>query len=258
MLAWDGQAWTVRDLASRNGTWVDGQRLPPGGVAPLNLGSTLRFGTCAGTYFLASAGLPAAFAQSDDGQAVAAEGGLLVLGAEVSVHALSSGDWVVDAPSGLDAVEDRDLVVVGTRSWKIYLPNRLPSTLEMDDALPVAAVTVHFRVASNQEHVEVELLAGSRVIPLGARVHHYLLLVLARLRLEHTAEGEPPESCGWVDKDVLAKMMGIDNNLVHTHIHRVRRQLAVTGLLDAANVIERRLGARELRIGIRAFTFEDL
>ena len=32
-ISWNGAAWTVRDLASRNGTWLDGRRLDPGEVA---------------------------------------------------------------------------------------------------------------------------------------------------------------------------------------------------------------------------------
>lgn len=43
VLWWEHDAWWVRDLGSRNGTMVDGERMPTGEVTQLHEGSTLAF-----------------------------------------------------------------------------------------------------------------------------------------------------------------------------------------------------------------------
>jgi len=44
VIAWAGDRWTVRDLGSRNGTWVGALRLFPGQTVPLPRGAELAFG----------------------------------------------------------------------------------------------------------------------------------------------------------------------------------------------------------------------
>jgi pSer/pThr/pTyr-binding forkhead associated (FHA) protein len=43
-LRWTGEAWTIRDLASMNGTFVDGEALKGGQVHVLREGSAIRLG----------------------------------------------------------------------------------------------------------------------------------------------------------------------------------------------------------------------
>ena len=42
---WDGRSWKIRDLASRNGTLVDGDQVEPGKSMPLSAGQCIQFGT---------------------------------------------------------------------------------------------------------------------------------------------------------------------------------------------------------------------
>jgi hypothetical protein len=60
-------------------------------------------------------------------------------------------------------------------------------------------VEIGFSVSRDEETVELVVKIGTRAIELGARSHHYTLLVLARQRLEDRDEGELPEAeQGWL------------------------------------------------------------
>jgi hypothetical protein len=59
VIAWNGEAWEVRDLGSRNGTFVDGQQLPAGGRKTLVAGARLGFGLAEPVWVLADDEPPA-------------------------------------------------------------------------------------------------------------------------------------------------------------------------------------------------------
>ena len=43
-IRWDGAGWWLEDLGSKNGTYVNGERVPPGTTQKVALGSKLRLG----------------------------------------------------------------------------------------------------------------------------------------------------------------------------------------------------------------------
>lgn len=52
VLTWSGAGWTVRDLASRNGTVCNGRRLEAGWAEALTKGAVLEFGSPAQRFVL--------------------------------------------------------------------------------------------------------------------------------------------------------------------------------------------------------------
>jgi hypothetical protein len=120
---------------------------------------------------------------------------------------------------------------------------------------PLAATIDHrwslrFDVSLNEEHVFLRLLRGGfAVADLGERVHHYSLLVLARLRLADELLGMDASSCGWVETDGLMRMLGLDCNHFNIQMLRARRQLlqASPAGYGMPALIERRRG--EVRFG---------
>ncbi|MCH9680402.1 MAG: FHA domain-containing protein [Deltaproteobacteria bacterium] len=79
-IAWTAEHWAVRDLGSRNGTFVDGARIEVGSTVRLGPGSTLGFGGTEEAWVFADASPPVATARNLDGGAVeVAEAGLLAL-----------------------------------------------------------------------------------------------------------------------------------------------------------------------------------
>jgi hypothetical protein len=188
-------AWEVRDLGSRNGTFVDGERLPSGGRRDLKAGSRLSFG----------------------------------------------------GPPG-----------PGTTSWRLAdaaPPDQHPageaSTMFADEPLDLVRLTLRFTVSADEEHVQVHLRQeghADRALP--ARAFHYVLLTLARARLEDAARDPPaPSEHGWRYADELARCLGMEVERMNVDIFRARKQLTDLGVANAATVVERRPTTHQLRIG---------
>ena len=108
---------------------------------------------------------------------------------------------------------------------------------------------LHFAVSQDEEHTFLCIEYGSGLCQLGERVHHYPLLVLARLRLEDTQRGLEPANQGWVDLSRLASMLGIDPAYLNIQIFRARRQIAKALIpgVGMIEIVERRRG--QIRIG---------
>jgi hypothetical protein len=91
---------------------------------------------------------------------------------------------------------------------------------------------------------------------MGTRRHNYLLLTLARQRLEDAKSNLPETSCGWVDLEELSHDPTMAPPQLNIDVFRIREQFAKAGLADAAEIIERR--PRKMRIGTGRLTIEKL
>ena len=251
VLVWDGGRWWVRDLASRNGTWLDGQMVEPGTPTAFRAGQTLAFGTPELTFQVIADGPPEPVATAPGGEERAGRDGLLALPddehPEITI-ALDGSSWVVASGEDVRPVAHGDSVVADGTTWTLRLPTAVEATLGPEDGDPTLVnSTLLFRVSRDEEHVELSLDAPGGLIPLGARQHHYLLLTLARLRRQDAAL--PGAEQGWVHHEDLSRMLRLELNMLHTHIFRARRQFADAGVVGATALIERRPSSGQLRLG---------
>lgn len=263
VLQWSGERWEVQDLGSRNGTFVDEVRVPAGGRATAPRGARLRFGREA-TWTLTDAGGPTLVAVDvATGEARAADGGYLTLPTPQSpvlcVYQDPQGAWVCEQGGEVAPIEDRAVVPVGDAVWRICLPTGCQGTWSDDDEV-VHARELRLRIAfsRDEEYVEAVASAGERRFDLQVRAHHYVLLVLARRRLAHRAAELPADERGWIRQDELMKMLKMDENHLNISIHRARTQLGKLGVADAASLVERRPGTRQIRIGLEAIELVEL
>jgi len=254
-LAWNGSAWVLRDLGSRNGTFVDGDRLEPGSSRVLAVGAKLLFGRTA-TFELVDAGAPAALAEDSAGHLLVAEAGILALpnpkNPEVVVYADSRGAWVAERGDQCEPIADGAAVQVGAELWTVRLPASLEGTATVDAGPTLDTIRLRFAVSMDEEHVEITVIHRGRETPLEAREHGYILLTLARSRAAD-AELPLPEQ-GWLGRDRLLKMLGTDSNALNVGIYRARGQLGSAGVDGAAGVVEVRRGQR--RFGLEPDRFE--
>lgn len=253
LLRWIPEGWELRDLGSRNGTWMDGRRLDQGERVLVVAGARLGFGEDDGRFVLTDALPPVLAAWPEDGgEPVLAEGGLLGLppGAELpelQIFRGQDGAWVVERDQVTSPAEET--VSAGGRSWTLLLPADPELTLDRD-APSVATIGLRFQVSRDEEFAQMSVLHGAREIPLEARVHHYLLLTLARCRLRDIEQGVPAAAAGWIHQTELARKLRIEEGQVNLQVFRARSQLAEAHVEEAAGVVERRSPGRQLRVGV--------
>jgi len=245
-LSWSGQQWEVRDLGSRNGTFLDGHRLPSGQRGALSASGTVAFGDVGDSWEIVDTAPPAASAASGEEQRRATDG-LLALPSEAAPEVCvyrSRAGWRADAGTRSWLVSGGDTVEAGGRTWTLGLPEDLRPTQE----LASGALSLEFAVSRDEEHIELTAHVGGKAIPLGHRAHSYLLLTLARAR--HDDAGLPEAEQGWVYHDELSQRMNLSEGHFNMLIFRARQQLAQAGPAEGTELIERRRGSRQIRLGV--------
>ena len=115
-----------------------------------------------------------------------------------------------------------------------------------------------FRFSKDEEHVDIVVEFGAERAELKSRVHNYLLLLLARHRLDDSAQGVADAACGWIYQEDLIDALKVTPDRLNIDIFRIRRQFAGLGLVDAANIVERRPRTKQLRIGAAALVLQPV
>ena len=251
-LSWNGISWELKDLCSRNGTIVDGRRLDAGETVVLAKGMKLGFGDPSDKWILADVTAPVLSAVDvETGEVIIAEGDLLSLpqneSPELSIYQQKDGQWVVEsATCELSELTDCSVVAVGGKTYRVHLP-------QIDEGTPLLGLPdldtmkARFEVSKDLEHVRVILSHAGGELELEPREHSFLLLVLAKERLAEQ-DVASPES-GWVDRDELAKMVGVTVPVLHVLVHRARQQFADHNIPGAASIIDVRRGQRRIGLG---------
>lgn len=107
-----------------------------------------------------------------------------------------------------------------------------------------------FHLSINEEHISLKVIIDQMEIDLGSHSHNYLLLSLARKRLEDMNKNYDLYDQGWVTIDQLTYDVGkemikeVDVYYLNLQIHRIKKQFSKLknyGMLFT-NVIERRKG----------------
>ena len=260
-VVWWDAGWKVRDLGSRNGTFVDEQRIAVGDNVPLIREAKLSFGRLQGEWELGNDAAPSPEAVNPSGQRVLGEHGVLALPSsanpECSIFRMSEGQWVAEWPDHTASVAHDEVLTVAGISWTLGLPETLPATMNrqphrLDD------MTLHFAVTRDEEFVMATLVGPDGSLNLEAKAHHGTTLALARARLRDQRHGQAESTAGWMYQDDLAKGLQISLPLLNLHVHRARRQLADANVIDFERLFERRTATRQLRIGSVRVTVEEL
>ena len=136
------------------------------------------------------------------------------------------------------------------RAWRLYLPEACAGTWSEGEApMFLTDFLLRFKHSLDEEHVELVAQHGERRFDLQARVHHCPLLVMARLRLADRDAGVARGEEGWLRVDELVRSLRVDQGYLNLCIHRARAQFGKLGVTDAAALVERRSGSRQLRLG---------
>ena len=260
LLRWVGEAWEIRDLGSLNGTWLEGEPIAGPAAHKLRRGSTICFGHQEVTWELVDDAPPVAMAiPVAGGEPVLAQGDLLAWpsGDEppASLFRDAGGLWRREPGGGAlqadggDVVADGQIIVVGGHLWRFCCAGTVTETVGATTAQRSQQTRLEFQVSRDEEHVAISACVAGQRLDLGARGHNYVLLTLARYRLKDHEAGLPETSCGWIDQDQLLRALAVTRQQLHIDVFRIRKQLADLGFHAPASIIERRPGARQLRLG---------
>lgn len=266
VLRWTGDRWELKDLGSRNGTFVDGQRVRPGEEVPALRGTKIAFGKLEQQWEIVDDSPPCVMAVPLDGGApLLLDGELLALPSadepQATIYRNAEGFWVLEqSDDGIAPVRNLQIFDVGGRAYRFCSLDNIAKTsiAEFSPEFEITHTQLVFSVSRDEEHVELRVSCDGRVFDLGARTHHYLLLTLARRRLADAALGLPETSCGWVYQEDLAHDPSMATPQLNLDVFRIRKQFTALGLPDAANIIERRPRTRQLRIGSTHISINQL
>lgn len=258
-VCWRSDGWELRDLGSRNGTWVDADRVPRGGRSRLSAGSVMSFGSTKLVWYLVDDGPPMALARNVvTGAIVQAEGGLLVLPAEGSpeatIYEMEEG-WLMEDAQGTQNANDQQVVDIAGCRWLLELPTGGEVLAETTASLSrrwqrLSTVGLRFDVSLDQEHVELTVISEAPDRKLPARAYHEMLLMLARARLRDRNRAVPEAECGWVYTDDLAQMLNQDVAKINVDVFRARQQFQKEGVSEAHSLVERRATTHQMRLGV--------
>lgn len=256
-ILWNGSTWELRDLGSRNGTFVGDRRLASGERVAIRRGARISFGDAEDLFELVDDGPPCAVAIGDDGQRQLSENGILILpGADdpvLTIFEEGGGNWVAESDDGSRRrISNGDTLAIGAQRWRLELPVVPEGTWQPGSTrMVLRRMTIRFGVSRDEERVEVTLIQGNQTVSLPARANNYLLLTLARARHEDQARADVNEAeAGWVHVSDLLDMLGTNESALNVAICRARKDLARVQVFNATELIERQPTTRRLRLGV--------
>jgi hypothetical protein len=252
LIRWTGRSWEVRDLGSKNGTFVNGYRLAGGSAAKLSQGATVAFGRPSEAWQLIEATPPTVMAVPvEGGQPRYATSGVIAVPTRDKPEAMiyfTGNHWLLELADEKRALKPGERFYAAGRQWRFESPAGLAApTASNEEPWDLESVILAFMVSRNHEHVRLKVRKGERVRDLGHRSCFYLGLILARHRLDDRTQ--PGDQSGWVDNEALLKMMPeyTGDSHLNVDIYRLRKLLHDAGLFDAPRIIERRRG--QVRLG---------
>lgn len=265
ILRFTGDRWELRDLGSRNGTFLNGERLKPGEEHAVQVGAQIAFGKLEQVWEVVDDSPPLAMAVPlDGGDPLAVEGELLALPSSedprLTIYRNPEGAWVLEQPEAISPITNLQTFEVDGRTFRFSCPEHSSKTSLMQSPFEVEVrhLALLFSVSLDEEHVALRATCGASTFELGTRAHNYLLLTLARRRVADAAEGLPETSCGWIYQEDFPHDPSMAAPHLNLDVLRIRKQFAALGVVDAANIIERRPRTRQLRIGVNRISIVTL
>lgn len=259
VVRWSGSHWIFQDK-SKNGTWINGDRLC-GKEKILKEGDSIHFGHPEESPWIIESltpPIPVLVAVEENLPLIELKDFVGLPSDENPIATLyrsTEGQWIYESESEIKTVADRDLITVENTVFRLFdaeiveLTHGAEDTIYPDTTEPL----FQFNVSLDEEHVFLNIQKGEETLNLGERAHHYLLLTLARKKLEDLKAGTDSASQGWIDVEQLSELLAQDTGHLNIQIFRARKQVAkvVSGHQEIPPIVERRVGS--VRFGARKY-----
>jgi hypothetical protein len=169
---------------------------------------------------------------------------------EVTLYPLPNMFWQCETNNTTEQVYTGDTIHTSAGNW--YFVDNYPlgetSFFGGADAMSMLKTNATFTVSQNEEHVLLTVTIGNYEFNLGRKMGHYMLLILARKRLEDIDNNIADSEAGWLDKSIICDELRTEEQYMNIQIYRYRKQLEQVAPqhLFLPQTVERRLG--ELRL----------
>ncbi len=123
--------------------------------------------------------------------------------------------------------------------------NKMVSHAHQKTQSSLSNTCFEFNVSADEEHTFLTAEHHQQAFDFSERVHHYLLLILARQRQEDHQKGFDEESQGWIEISELQDMLGLDYCHLNIQIFRARKQIntEMSSNKRLVEVLQRRVGS---------------
>lgn len=251
--------WELCDLGSRNGTFLDGERLASGERRELERGAVLRFGN-EDEWALEDDGRP--FPEVRDlvsGARISGTKHLVTIegpgGTTADILEDGPGQWQLELDGVVTDVAHDQVITVDGRPYRLGLPLPAPETEEARliptrVAAPLHRTSLTFLVSSDLETIRLSVTWDGGEWS-SERAYNRALLALAEARLRDDAAARlAAHDRGWLYGDELCSLADYESvNRLNVEIHRARVDLARQGIPGAPAIVQRRRGTGQLRLG---------
>lgn len=169
---------------------------------------------------------------------------------QVLLYSSTDRKWLKEQNDDVSCLENGDKIQIGDTSWVFIYNEVIEETLDVVDALKEAYFLL--QLSYDEEYINLQLvISAEKTINLGSHPHNYVLLALARKRLEDESLGLAPDDQGWIYTEQLLKDLSkellkeADVYYLNLQIFRFRKQLTSLSPFGhlLANVIQRRQGS---------------
>ena len=257
-ILWDGCFWQLQDM-STNGTFINGKRIPSGIKHVLKKHEKINFGSLSSDVWeVVNDGEPKCMLVSLDTSVSPIElEKMMVLpdedAPEVTLLMSIENRWLCETLSGTTELAAGDKINTSQGDW--YFVDHYP----IEETQFIAAyntgvtlkVLVCFEVSQNEEHVGLTFHFANQEINLAFKAYNYVILLLARKRLEDINNNIGEKEQGWLYKDQLCMALGKDEQYLNIQIFRFRKKTAklTPNSIVFPQPIERRYGEMRFAFG---------
>jgi hypothetical protein len=256
IINWRNGSWQIKDISTK-GTYINGIKMTPTSQCRIQRGDEIKFGNINGAIWtLLNEDPPQSMLIpiSPNLPAIVLSDKVVALPSTEKPFAVLSksryGYWICESPEKTHELKSGDLVGDRHNQWQFVDWNFFEEFEEfnIEKSKKTEYVSFLFNVSQDEEHVSLTLQVGEQKISLGERSHHYLLLLLARKKLEDKMAGVAIGEQGWILTAEFTKMLGLSERHINIQIHRIRKQLIglYPSYFNDHSVVERRIGALRL------------
>ena len=263
VISWENEEWVLKDQ-SKNGTLVDTKLIQHSSIK-LNVGTVIQFGQSEGAKWkIVNLDPPASFFIRK-GQIL--DNFNLPKWYETFPEGLFSffysaeNKWFIDREDENEELVDGETYLLNDEEWIFVQNESLEETIDV--RAEIKDVYFKFLLSQDLEDVHLKIILNDLIMDFKVRIHHHLLLILAREKQQDLEEKIDHSLAGWLTVDYVVNQLKkelvnpeIDQYFLNVQIHRIRTQLVKHtpyGYL-LSDLIERKKG--KLRFAYSNFSIE--